>query len=169
MGGGGSKGSQESFSQQQATSTPKLFGPEQIMLPGQRKAIAAQAPSLIEEAMQGGLSPAERSRMMTRMTEDINRSTTGAVKGLEEVYAGTGLKGGVKGADIGDIMEARIGATGAASRSVEDFSRQAETERKNRLLKFGFGQTPFQVAQVGQSSGYSTGKGKQFAINTQWL
>jgi hypothetical protein len=132
---------------QKATGRPELFGYEQFLHPGQLETLGRISPSIIESALGEGLSPTERSRMLTRGTEDIERSATGALKGLEETTARTGLRGGVQKGDIGDIFEAKVGATGRLAGDIETQNIAQKRANLERAMKFGTTALPGMIGQ----------------------
>lgn len=145
----------------QSTSTPTLFGPGQLRTPTRTRALEQTTPFLTERAL-AGPDPRERRRLKTRAFEDIGASTKSALENLREIFGRTGVRGGVQGADVSDILEASIAAKGAASTDIESILKGDVQTQIQNLLQLLSQQEPFAVAQTVQStqSGKSTGASK---------
>ena len=91
-------------------------------------------PSLVERGLKG-VDPQERKRLKTRAFEDIGAKTKSAIGGLRETFGRSGIRGGAQGADLTDIIEAAIGATGAASTGIEGILKGDARERMQTLVE----------------------------------
>jgi hypothetical protein len=147
-----------------SSSNPVFYGPSKIMLPQQKAMWGATAPSLLEKAMRGGYSPADKARLYTRTAENINAGVKGGINNLRATYAKSGLRGGVMGGDISSILESAIQARGQASQGIEDMSRQYNDQNWQRLLQMAQWRPPAMLGQRSKSS--YRGSGWKFGIGT---
>lgn len=135
-------------------STPQLFTAEQLRTPEEKRAFQRTTPLLVERGIKG-VDPQERRRLKKRAFEDIGASTKTALGNLREIFGRTGVRGGVQGADIADIIEASIGAKGAASTAIEGQVKADAQQQLQNLLALLSQQAPFAVAQ--QTTGRKKG------------
>lgn len=144
----------------QSTATPTLFGPGQVRTPTRTRALEKTTPSLVEKGLQGP-DLREGQRLRTRAFEDIGLSTKSALGNLRETFGRSGVRGGVQGSDVSDILEAAIAAQGQASTSIEDILKGDEQNAIRNLLQLLGQHEPFAVANTGRAS--QTGARKSFA------
>lgn len=124
---------------------PVLFGPGQLRTRTRARGLQQAEPALLSKAFggQGG----ERRRRKTAAFGDIGLSEKSALGNLRETFGRSGVRGGVQGADVSDILEAGIGARGAASTSIEDALSQLNQQDIGNLLALLTSQEPFAVGQ----------------------
>lgn len=162
----GKPSQQQQTQKTRSTSDPVLFEPGQLRTPERTKALQLTTPSLVEQGL-GGVDPAERERLKTGVFGDIGLSTKSALANLREVFGRTGIRGGVQGSDVSDILEASIGARGAASSNIEDILKVDQQQKLANLLQLLLSQEPFAVAQrtrqEGKSQGTTTGGSRGLA------
>ena len=127
-------------------STPQLFTAGQLRTPEETRAFQRTTPLLVERGIKG-VDPQERRRLKKRAFEDIGASTKTELGNLRELFGRSGVRGGVQGADIADIIEASIGAKGAASTAVEETVKADAQQQLQNLLALLSQQAPFAVAQ----------------------
>jgi len=128
-----------------SSGTPTLFGPRQVQSRGRTRALTRVTPSLVEQGLRG-VDPRERQRLKTRAFENIGASTKSALGGLRETFGRTGVRGGVQGADVADIIEAAIGATGAASTDIEGLLKGDAQQKLQNLVALLTSPEPFAVS-----------------------
>ena len=128
----------------QSVSTPQVFGPEAVSSTGRTAALKRVTPSLVERGLRGP-DPKERKRLKTRAFEDIGLSTKGALGNLRETFGRTGVRGGVQGSDVADILEAAIGAKGRASTDIEGLLKGDAQQQLESLLTLLTSPEPFAV------------------------
>ena len=128
-------------------SKPQLFGAGQLRTPEEKQAFGQITPLLTERAARG-VDPRERRRLKTRAFEDIGLSTKKALGGLRETFGRTGVRGGVQGSDVADILEAAIGAKGRASTETEEIVKADAQQQLQNLLALLSRQAPFAVSQA---------------------
>lgn len=145
-----------------STTTPVLFGPSQLRTPTRTRALQQVTPSLVESGL-AGPDPAERQRLKTTAFEDIGISTKSALENLREIFGRTGVRGGVQGADVSDILEASIGAKGAAATNIEDILKGDVQRKLQNLLALLTSPEPFAVSakQRAERTGFGTDVGAQ--------
>ena len=135
-------------------SRPQSVSTEKLQSPEQRRAMQALEGPLTTQALSGGFSPTERSGILTRQTEDINRQFEGSVENLFDIFGQAGIRGGVNAADIGNLQESRIREAGRTTSDIEAQSRQAEADRFDRFMHFALGK----VGGIGQKQkGFNVG------------
>jgi len=180
IGGGGgtrtgdssSKSWDQSTTRTRSQSAPELFGPGKIFMPEQRKAIQTIAPSLIEQAMAPGFTKQETARKKKEASEDLTRETAASFGNLRDIFATSGIRGGVNKEDIGDVMESAMLAKGKAFSDIRRAGEAASVLRKNRLLSF-LDKTPFALGQKSSGFtnvdawGWSKSKDKQREVNAR--
>ena len=123
-------------------SGPVRFSPDQLRSPERAVASRRTTPFLTEQAL-GGVDPGERQRLKTRAFEDIGLSTKESLGNLREIFGRTGVRGGVQGSDVSDILEAAIGAKGAAGTDIERLLKGESQQKIQNLLALLTSQEPF--------------------------
>lgn len=139
-----------------SVTTPVLFGPNKLRTPERRRALRQTTPFLTERALKG-VDPREREQLKTRAFEDIGLSTKQALEGLRETFGRTGVRGGAQGADVADILEAAIGAKGAAGTDIEQLLKGESRQRLQDLLALLTSPEPYAVATKGRQAGVQAG------------
>lgn len=125
---------------------PVLFGPNQLRTPTRTAALEQTTPTLFEKAFSG--RGQERQRLTTRAFEGIDLSTKSALEKLREIFGRSGVRGGVQGADITDIIEASLGAKGTAAVGIEDLLKQNEQRDIQNLLNLLLAPEPFALGTI---------------------
>lgn len=138
-------------------SKPKLFGPDKLMLEGQKSMWGAAGPDLLDKALQGGYSPEEKSTIYRGTVENINAATKGATNRLGDIYARSGMRGGKFGGDVSDILTTAMGEKGRAWQGVEEMSRKEGGDRMQRLLQAMMWKPPAMLGQTSSSTGANIG------------
>lgn len=149
--------------QRVTTGDPVKFGPSELRTPTRTRSLERTTPTLFDKAFAG--RGKERRRLKTRAFEDIDLSAKSAFGNLRETFGRSGVRGGVQGADVSDIIESIIGAKGAASTGIEDILKQNEQQDISNLLGLLTSPEPFAIGQktrsdnpFAQSAGGTFGK-----------
>jgi len=158
--------------EQKSQSTPVLFKPNEILPAYQQKLRRNTFNQMGRETLSGlnnneGLSPVERSLMTTRMNENIGDTMDADIGNLRDIYAKSGVRGGVQGSEIGDILQSGVKASGDVSKYVEDANRAEIDKKWARLLQMIGMNPPFAASQSSTSSG-SSSQWKVDPINLPW-
>lgn len=130
--------------------TPKLFGPEAVSSRARFNALNRVTPGLVERGLRG-VDPRERRRLKTSAFESIGQSTKSSLSNLRELFGRAGVRGGVQGADVADIIESAIGAQGAASTGIEGQLRGDANQQLQALLAFLSTPEPFALGAESRS------------------
>ena len=145
-----------SFGKSTSRTKADVIGPEQQMTAQQKQLLGIAGPTLLDQALQGGYSPAERSSLYRRSVENINRAQRSSQGALRDISARTGITGGKFAGDFSDILEAGIQAKGQASTDIEAQSRDEASRRWQRLLSLAT-YTPGAFAAGGKTRGTQIG------------